>query len=931
MSTAPPPPERIPPELWPQVSALFDEALALPEAERAAWLAAQDSTQPLLAQHLHRLLAAHATANTFSPPDGALMTRALGGQVQTLQAGTQIGIYRLQEPLGQGGMATVWAAEQTQGVLRRVALKLPHPGLELPAAMASRFERERDLLAGLEHPHIARLYDAGVSGEAGAEGQPFLAMELINGVPITQHALQQTLPQRLQTFLQVLDAVAFAHGRLVIHRDIKPNNILVTPEGEVKLLDFGIARLLGDAESASGALSGRAFTPDCASPEQLAGGVLGVTSDVYSLGVVLFELLTGQRPYAINRHAKLALDQQLQGQPIKPPSSMAPGLRRVLRGDLDAIVARAMAFEPTQRYASAQGFAGDIERHLSLLPVRARGDGRRYRWPLALRRHRVAAGATAAVLLALLLGLGVALQQAHQARQQAARAEAVQGLLRGFFEGLNPEQLRGGDISARQLVLQGSARAETALAAQPALRAEMLRLAGELLAQLEAFQPAAQKLDAALALYAELGQHRTLVALETRYTLMVMLSNDGLQPAAREQAQTLLRLASQGFCPANAWAQRVALHMARQTLIEGQAELALEQIRAAMALPEVAGVKLAHMRLLADEYSGEAELELGQYVLARASFERVLAAAPGVPQYTLTDRLNTRYSLLSIHGHLGDFARVVTEGRPLIDEAARHLGQAAPLTLHLRNMWAQAAARRGLYNDAVLAQTEVVRATADREAADGEIWHRNRAALAQMLGAAWRAEEGLPLARAAVAFMDTKYPQPGVTREIQRQWLGALLLRAGRTEEAATVLAQNAVFFRLLPGYQQNARYAGTLNLQGLAAHRLGRTDVALGHIGQACEIFTKLQGAAGANTLQCRAHQAWLQGDLPRFDETSSAYVAEFPAGHVVAAEQQLLRADMLARAGRAAEAAAARQAGAKAWQAAMGQPWVAPVLGFH
>ena len=294
----------IPPAVWPEVSRLLDEALSFDAAARAEWLDRLRAERPELAPHVERLLAAHGSARADDPlngPPSELIASALAQAPPTAQphlvAGRMLGHYRLVSPIGRGGMASVWLAEQTLNVVRRVALKLPSWGLEDPAAMAVRFAHERDFLAGLEHAHIARLYDAGVS----EDGQPYLAMEWIDGVPITRYADEHRLgvPQRIGLFLQVLQAVRHAHARLILHRDIKPSNILVTPEGEVKLLDFGIARLLdegleGDAAQAPGVAL--ALTPETASPEQLAREPLGTPSDVYSLGVVLYELLTGQPP-----------------------------------------------------------------------------------------------------------------------------------------------------------------------------------------------------------------------------------------------------------------------------------------------------------------------------------------------------------------------------------------------------------------------------------------------------------------------------------------------------------------------------------------------------------------------------------------------------------------------------------------------------------
>jgi len=491
-------PSRVPPALWPVVSALFDQALAMPESERAAWLSQVQAEQADAAPHLLRMLAAHATASTLTPPAGDLLAAALQSHRRAPQAGQLIGIYRLMQLLGQGGMATVWEAEQTQGVLRRVALKLPHAGLEAPEAMARRFEQERDLLATLEHPNIARLYDAGITTEADKDGQPYLAMELIHGQPITMHAAGLPLAERLALFQQVLAAVSFAHGRLVIHRDIKPSNILVTAQGQVKLLDFGIARLLGQGDAAPTGLPGllglsaAAFTPDCAPPEQLAGQPLDVTADVYALGVVLFELLTGQRPYRLDRRLPQSLAEQLAAQltaQMPPrPSYLPSASRRALAGDLDAIVGRAMAFDAAQRYQSVESLAADLRRHLGHWPVQAREGGWRYRMACLLKRQRVAMAAGCAVVLALGIGLGVALWQADEARANARRAEAVKAFLLGVFSAVDPrrpsDQPRG-QITARQLMDTAVERIDRDFAADVPLRIELLGVTSEIYGFLE--------------------------------------------------------------------------------------------------------------------------------------------------------------------------------------------------------------------------------------------------------------------------------------------------------------------------------------------------------------------------------------------------------------------------------------------------------------
>ena len=559
---------RMPPALWPEVSALFDEATALPAHERSAWWQRLQAGRPELAPHLQRLLAAHDSSAALAPPSGELLHAALGAQLHTRAAGQLVGIYRLLEPLGQGGMSSVWLAEQTQGVLRRVALKLPHPSLEAPAALARRFEQERDLLAGLEHRHIARLYDAGIT----AEGQPFLAMEWVAGRPITEAAAGLPLRARLRLFQQVLAAVAFAHGRLVIHRDLKPGNILVGDDGQVRLLDFGIARLLGDGEGAA-AQASRAFTPECAPPEQLEGAALGATADVYALGVVLYELLTGRRPYTLDRGSPLPLAAQLRALKIEPPSAAAPAQRRALAGDLDAIVARAMALAPEARYPSVEALAADIEQHLQHGPVAARGGGRGYLAGRFLRRHRLAVAAASSTLLALGLGLGLALWQAGAARQQAARAQARGDFLVSLFKANALDQddaLRRRQQTVQQL-LESSARRLASPAAGPdELRADLQGVVGGVLHELALN-------EAALAL---------------RHERVALLARERAAPAMQAQAlldeaETLLQLgrAAEAEAPLQAALQQAAGGPLRAAVrsAQGQAALARSDLPAAQA------------------------------------------------------------------------------------------------------------------------------------------------------------------------------------------------------------------------------------------------------------------------------------------------------------------------------------------------------------
>jgi serine/threonine-protein kinase len=413
---------------WPALDALLDQALELPAGERLAWVDSLQREPPALRDTLRRLLERHTRVETGDFLDqlphlpGLALAPTDSGEAI---AGARVGPYRLISELGRGGMGAVWLAERADGQLRRrVALKLPRQawGPEL----GERLARERDILASLEHAHIARLYDVGVD----TQGRPYFAMEYVDGVAIDVYCREQRLGtrERLGLVLQVCAAVAHAHSRLVIHRDLKPGNMLVTAAAQVRLLDFGIAKALeGERteETALTRLSGRALTPQYASPEQIRGEPLGTASDVYSLAVVTYELLTGAQPYRLKRGSAAELEEAIEraDAPRASDAAALPALKKQLRGDLDAILNKALKKDPAQRYATIGEWADDLQRHLQGHAVLARPESRWYLARRFLRRHRLPATALAAVVVALSTGMGVALRQTHAAREQARLAE----------------------------------------------------------------------------------------------------------------------------------------------------------------------------------------------------------------------------------------------------------------------------------------------------------------------------------------------------------------------------------------------------------------------------------------------------------------------------------------------------------------------------
>jgi serine/threonine-protein kinase len=547
-----------------ELSRLIDVALELPPENRSTWIEQLAPAHDTLKPTLRKLLAVQpAGNNTYTLSDvsrqvhAAMQGAASSAEALDFKDGARVGPYELVRELGRGGMGTVWLARRTEGLTRRVvALKLPHPGL-LHAEFAARMSRERDILESLAHPNIARLYDAGVT----PAGQPYLALEYIEGVPINVYCDQKRLPlrERIRLFAQVLQAIQHAHSHLVIHRDLKPANVLVTEAGNAVVLDFGIAKLLVEGATADTALTqfgGRALTPDFASPEQIAGQPLTTASDVYSLGVILYELLTGERPYRLTRGSAAALEEAILAADVRRPSqaaadetkaearsTSAPKLARFLRGDLDTIVLTAMRAPLAERYRTVDALTLDIEQYLEGRAIHARAEGwwdasRRF-----MKRHKLAVGAAAAVVLAISLGLSVALWQWRVAQLEAANQKASKDFVIGLFESVAdnaPAGLSPADATAKQMLDIGTRQIFDKHKDDSQVRLDLLLLLGSLNNSLDLLDTALKLMDEATAVAARLyGEHdlRYLQALESKAEV---LSRKGDYSQAMKVAERVL-------------------------------------------------------------------------------------------------------------------------------------------------------------------------------------------------------------------------------------------------------------------------------------------------------------------------------------------------------------------------------------------------------
>jgi eukaryotic-like serine/threonine-protein kinase len=540
------------PERWRVLSPYVDQALDIAAEDRPAWLNELSARDPVLAADLRLILAQHDQVRHSQFLECAVLQPQTAPSASL--AGQVIGPYRLISHLGQGGTGSVWLAERCDGRFEgRAAVKLLNISL-VGRAGEQRFRREGNILARLRHPRIAHLIDAGVS----PAGQPYLVLEHVDGKRIDEYCDDRALSiePRLQLFLDVLDAVAHAHANLIVHRDLKPANVLVSTEGEVKLLDFGIAKLIErDAWGSSttgGALTregGAVLTPEFAAPEQLSGGGITIATDVYALGVLLYLLLTGRHPVRHSNASPAALIKSILEEDAPRPSDVAPGKwNRALRGDLDTIVAKAMKKFPAERYSSVTAMADDLRRMLRHEPISARPDTVGYRAARFVRRHS-AAVATVSAGAALLSGLIVVhttrlAAERDRAQRETAKAVKVSEMLMGLLTSADPYAQRNtsGEPTVRALLDAGARQVQADLASDPDVQSQLLAAMGRTYRRLGLYDKAQQLLEQSLASGQKaFGSEHVRVA-ETLQSLGVVLADKGDYAGAARRLEEALAL-----------------------------------------------------------------------------------------------------------------------------------------------------------------------------------------------------------------------------------------------------------------------------------------------------------------------------------------------------------------------------------------------------
>ncbi|HVE33399.1 MAG TPA: serine/threonine-protein kinase [Gemmatimonadaceae bacterium] len=632
---------------WQRVGQVLDAALSCAPKRWPEVLDAMCVGAPDLRREVEELLERLDDARYYlaTPPSAIAAAAVAEARPPTdVDLGRRIGAYSLVREIGRGGMSRVFLARRADGEFEQdVALKLLRPGLDTDVDRA-RFRAERQILASLNHPNIGRLLDGGIT----EVGQPYLVLEYVEGEPIDAHcdARRASVRRRIELFLLAAEATQYAHRNLIVHRDIKTSNILVSVDGVVKLLDFGLAKLVEPATFSGDAsithTGARWMTPEYAAPEQLRHEPVTTVTDVYQLGVVLYRLLAGRLPFTVGAGGLSELAAAVMRGDPAPPSVVAretdPARAKMLQGDLDAIVLKALRTEPSERFASVDALSDDLRRHLTGHPVLARRAGTAYRARRFVRRHRIETFAAVGISLSLIAGAALSLWQARRAaaeRDLAALASresnAVTSFVMGVFEASDPAQARGDTLTAEQLVQRAAARADM-LRGQPAAQARMLEVTGRLYRSLGRYAEARAVVQRALSIRESSGERGTLTAATTLGQLSDLHLILGAYDAADSTAREALKIQERSLGLANAPVAASLTRMAGLAVYRGELAAAEAFSRRALAARQTALGP-------SDSATADSHLALGaileregRFVDAEREFRQALAIVESNPR-----------------------------------------------------------------------------------------------------------------------------------------------------------------------------------------------------------------------------------------------------------------------------------------------------------
>lgn len=765
-----------------------------------------------------------------------------------LEAGRRLGPWRIVREIGRGGMSRVFAAERADGAFdRQVAVKLLRPGLDSDLDL-DRFRVERQVLATLDHQNIAHLLDGGVTDD----GQPYLVMELVDGTPIDAWCSQWKLGvrERIALFLAVAEATQAAHRSLVVHRDLKPSNILVTGDGTVKLLDFGLAKLLEPqraAESPRTRTGQRWMTPEYAAPEQIRSEPVTTLTDVYQLGAVLYQLLSGRLPFAARADNLYVLESAILHDDPPAPSSAAEGesLRRELRGDLDAIVLKAMRKEPARRYASVQDIADDMRRYLSGHPVLARRQTTAYRAARFVRRHRIALAASVAgaVLLAAYVGT-VIVQRERIARaldaatDAAQRAQHTTDFMMGLFQAAEGGRALTDTVTARELLSRGEAQARQ-LGARPALQAQMLDVIGRLHAQLGDYDRARPLVEEGLAirqrLYAE--DHPEVLTSLTSLAAVADLKQDLREAVELRRRVLALRRRTAGPEDTRSvdalYALAFSLHRAKDD--SSAWPLFEEWLSARERLPREASATGA------DRLTAAARI--AQWRGASVQAETMFREALAIRREVYGARHPVVAASLADLGALLDGAGRRDEAEPMMRDAVATLRETYPdghpqIAVALRD-WAFVVQRLGRSAETIEPLREVLaiqRRFVGDESIDVAV---ARMDLANVLNATGQHAEAESLARQAEASLERNLGPASGMVALARVHVGEALRGQGRFAEAESLLVAGYERFKVRTPFNANWR--------GTAISALARLREAQGRLAEAAEYRAMIERSGPA------------------------------------------------------------------------------------